>query len=419
MVKGYRIGSSIIPYSAYWSSLVSHINRDTNISIVAEPMMPKYRPSVNQGEPLPQNVVNLIVQWINEGAKNDDGTVAYQNATRKAFITNQASDYVAVVNLDNNFVIRLVPVGGRDNILDAPHNVEVDKQGNYFYVTLITEGYIEKFNASTYEKAGRFQITTSPGHVVITADGTKGYVTSYDLFGNERSVKCFDTRNMTVISSISDVTMNATHGEKLTHDGNYLVTVSQIGEYVQIIRTSDNEIDETVPVANDVPPNGNGTGRYRPIAVSISPNDNYAFVTCFQSSEVRVLDLQTRNFVAVIPVGLQPIQSDCSPNGQWCYVANRNSGTVTVINIHTLSVEKTIDDIGIQPHGVSFTPDGRYVYVTCESQQLGNPYVHHPLTGNVRPGTTAVIDVFNNHTKIKDIEMASYPAGVSITSNGY
>lgn len=415
MIKGYRVGPSIIPYNAFWSSLMAHINRDTSLSLVSEPLMPKYRPSVNQGNPLPSDIVRLIAQWINEGAKDDFGNVAFQNATRKAFITNQASDYIAVVNLDNNFLIRLVHVGSGGNQLAAPHNVEVDKQGRYFYTTLIREGYIEKFDAHTYEKLGRVHIGSSPGHVVISADGSKGYATNYDLNGLERFVKVFDTQSMTVTDTISDVTMNATHGEKLTHNGNYLVAISQTGEYIEIIRTSDNQVDETVPVANNVPPNGNGTGQYKPIAVSISADDRYAFVTCFQSGEVRVLGLNTRTIIAVIPVGSQPIQSDCSPDGNWCYVANRGSNTVSVINIHSLSVEKTIENVGVQPHGVCFTPDGHYVYVTNESQQPGNPYVHHPVSGNTRPGTTAVIDVLAGHVKIKDIEMASYPAGVSIT----
>jgi YVTN family beta-propeller protein len=94
-------------------------------------------------------------------------------------------------------------------------------------------------------------------------------------------------------------------------------------------------------------------------------------------------------------------------------VANRNSNSATVIDLSTFTVVKTISSLGIQPHGVAFTPDGRYVYITCESQS--GTSAHHPATGSTKPGTTAVIDVLNNHTKIKDIEMASFPAGISIT----
>lgn len=413
MLNGSIYGAEIIPYNFKWSHLVQHINIDTNITPVSEPHMPKPLPPYTNGNPLPPNILNTIFKWIDEGAKNDNGEVAFSNLTRKAFMTNQASDFVAVVNLDNNFVTRYVKVGNAVNTLAAPHNVMVDYQGNYFYVTLISEGYVEKFDAHTYEKLGRSNFVSSPGHVIITPDGTKGYVTNYSLNGTERFVKSFNTQNMTVINTIGDITMNATHGGRITSNGNYLLVVSTLGEYVQIIRTSDDQLESTIPVDGIVPPNGNGTGIFNPIAVSISPDNHYAFVTCTKSNDVRVLDLNTRTFVRTIPVGQFPIQSECSPNGNWLYVANRNSNSVTIINVNTLTVVKTIPSVGAQPHGVAFTPNGNYAYVTCES--VNGSFVHHPSVGSSRPGTTAVIDAFNGHVKVKDIEMASFPAGVSIT----
>ncbi len=100
---------------------------------------------------------------------------------------------------------------------------------------------------------------------------------------------------------------------------------------------------------------------------------------------------------------------EVSPDGRFCYVPCRNDNTVYVIDVHTMSVIKTIQDVGVQPHGVDFTEDGHYAYVTCESNLSGNPYLHHPLTGSNKPGTTAIIDVWANHTKIKDIRNGFIP----------
>lgn len=413
MLNGSAFGSEIIPFSHKWSHLIQHINRDTNFAPITFPQMPLPRPPFTNGELLPMNIVSLLAQWINEGAKNDNGEIAFSNATKKVFVTNQSSDFIAVINIENNFLIRLVPVGSGGNTPAAPHNVEVDKQNRYFYTTLINEKYLEKFDAVTYEKVGRLYIGMGPAHVVITSDGTTGYVTNYDLSGMERFVKCFDTQTMTETATISDITMNATHGARLTRNGEYLLTVSLIGEYIQIIRTADNTVEETIPVAENVPPNGNGTGIYKPIALSISPDDRYAFITCYQSNEVRILDLNTRNIVAVISVGVGPIQSECTANGRWCYVANRNDNTVSVIDLNTFTVIKTIQRVGIQPHGVAITPDDKFVYVSCES--IDGTLIHHPTLGSSKPGTTAIIDINAGHIKVKDVEMASFPAGVSIT----
>jgi len=413
MLHGSRYGAEIIPYNARWSHLIQHINFDTNTAPVSTPHMPKPQVPYTNGNPLPANITQMLMKWIDEGAKNDNGEAAFSNINHKAFVTNQASDYIAVVNTDNNFVTRLIKTGESTGSPAAPHNVAVDNQGKYFYVTLISEGFVEKFDARTYDKLGRLYAVTSPGHVIIMPDGLKGYITNYSLNFSERFIKSFNTQTMQVISTISDITMYATHGGRITSDGKYLITVSELGEYIQIIRTSDDFVEQTIPVDPSVPPSGNGTGNFRPIAVSLSPDNRYAFVTCDRSNDVRVLDLNTRIITCVIPVGLFPIQSECSPNGNWLYVANRNSNSVTVINVNSLSVYKTVAGVGAQPHGVAFTPDGHYAYITCES--VSGSFVHHPLTGSYRPGTTAVIDVFNNHIKIKDIEMASFPAGISIT----
>jgi YVTN family beta-propeller protein len=413
MLHGSNYGAEIIPYNAKWSHLVQHINIDTNIAPVSEPLMPKALPPYSDGNLLEPSIINLLIRWINEGAKNDLGQTAYSNITRKAFVTNQASDFIAVINLENNFVIRYIKVGTLSNRLASPHNVAVDNHGRYLYTTLISEGTVEKFDAMTYEKLAGINIVTSPGHVIITPDGTKGYVTNYNINGTERYIRSFDTHDMTVLNTIPDITMNATHGGKITSDGLYLITVSELGEYIQIIRTSDDIVEQTIPVANIVPPNGNGTGLFRPIAVSLSPDNKYAFITCDKSNDVRVLDMFARTIISVIPVGIFPIQSECSPDGKWLYVANRNSNSVSVIEVNTFTVVKTIPNVGAQPHGVAFTADGRFAYISCES--VSGTYVHHPASGSSKPGTTAVIDVLNGHRKVKDIEMASYPAGISIT----
>jgi len=224
-----------------------------------------------------------------------------------------------------------------------------------------------------------------------------------------------DTENMALLETIEDARMNATHGGRVTHDDRYFIAVSQLSEYITIIRTKGNQIEDQIPADETVPPNGSGTGNFEPYAAAITPDDRYVFVTCPNSNDVRVLDMQSRTIVRIIPCPRFPLMLEISPDGRWCYVPNRNSNTVTVIDVQSMSVVKIIEDVGIQPHGADFTEDGHYCYITCESQELGNPYVHHPTVGSRRPGTTAVIDVWGGHMKIQDIEMASFPNGISIT----
>ncbi len=417
VMNGSTFGTEIIPYTAAWSHALKHINRvDTNISSFSEPLMPQAQVPYTNGQPLPRNLIELIANWINQGAKNDAGEVAFSNVTRKAFITNQASDYVAVVNLDNNRLIRLIDVGGRDNRsqpLDAPHVIITDDQGRYFYVSLIAEGYIEKYDAVTYERVGRMYAGLSPAHIVISDDGTKGWYSNFDATLTEKRIKQFDTQSMTITSVIEEFRMTKPHGMRITHNGNLLLMCTEGSEFMYVIQTSDNQILDIVPMDASVPPNGNGTNNFIPYQVAISRDDAYAFVSNLKSNDVRVFDIASRTFVQTIPVGLNPLALEISPDGRWCYVPNRNSNSVTVIDVLTRTVVKTITSVGAQPHKIDFTEDGHYAYVTCES--VNGSFAHHPSTASTKAGTTAVIDVWGGHNKVQDIEMASFPAGISIT----
>jgi len=414
MLRGSKFGAEIIPYNSKWSHLLMHINRaDTNISPFSEPLMPKAFPPYTNGQPMPRNIVEKIAAWIDQGAKNDAGEVAFSNITRKAFITNQASDYVAVVNLDNNHLVRLIDVGGRNNQtqpLDAPHVIIADNQGINFYVSLVSEGYVEKYNAMTYQRTGRLFIGSSPAHIVINNAGTTGYVTDFTTAG---SIKVFDTQSMTIINNITEFRMKSPHGLRLSHTGNLLFASTSVSEFLYIIRTSDYTIEDVIPVDPSVPPNGNGTQNFAPYQVAVTPDDKYAFVACRKANDVRVFDIINRVFIQNIPVGLNPLAHEISPDGRWCYVPNQASNSVSVIDITTMSVVKTVTGVGAQPHTVDFTQDGHYAYVSCESTR--GTFVHHPPVGSKKPGTTCVIDVRAGHVKIKDIEMASFPAGLSIT----
>ena len=356
VIRGSDYGAEIIPYNSRWSHLMMHINRvDTAISPFLEPLMPKANIPYTNGQPLARNQIEKIKRWIDEGAKDDWGRVAYSDITAKAFITNQASDLVAVVNLENNHLVRLIPVGGRADRLDAPHVIITDNQGRYFYVSLISEGYVEKYDAMTYELKGRMFAGLSPAHIVISDDGTKGYVTNFDATLTEKSIRVFDTQTMTITDIITEFRMTEPHGMRLTHNVTLLLMATERSEFLYIIRTSDNQITDVIPVDPSVPPNGNGTRNFIPYQVAITPDDRYALVSCLKSNDVRVFDIQSRLFIRTIAVGVNPLALEVSPDGRWCYVPNRNSNSVTVI------------------------------------------------------------DVFGGHIKIKDIEMASFPAGISIT----
>ncbi|MBS1514348.1 MAG: beta-propeller fold lactonase family protein [Bacteroidetes bacterium] len=411
-MNGSNNGTMIIPYNGFWSHLTSVINNDTNLSPVSTIL-----PDLHK---MPSDKVNQIITWINNGAKNKDGQVANQDFTKKGFITNQAADLVSVINTDNNTVTRMISVGGRSSQLDAPHYIAVDPQQKYFYVSLIQEGYVEKYDISTSTLAGRIAVGLNPAHIVVSPDNNFIYVTNFDASGVEKRTKKISVAGtMSIVDTASALQMTAPHGMAISSSGEFIYVTSQIGEYIFKIRASDMEVELSAPIASDVPPNGNGTAKYRPYQCVLSPDGSKLYVTCVGVSGntgkdyVRVYDAATLLPDAVTPaiqVGDNPLLMKISRNNQYLFVCNKNDSSVSVINLSTNTQQTRITGVGIQPHGVDFSSDGRYAYIACETQAGQDG--HHPTVGSYKIGVTRIINMADFTLNSRKLEMGSFPAGI-------
>lgn len=97
-----------------------------------------------------------------------------------------------------------------------------------------------------------------------------------------------------------------------------------------------------------------------------------------------------------MPLVTQPASASTPLTAKYAYVANGGSGTVSVIDISTNKVVKTVS-LGAKasPFGVAVTPNHGYAYVTDSN-------------------SVSVINTSTN-TVVKTISVGSSPAGVAIT----
>jgi YVTN family beta-propeller protein len=407
-MNGSQNGSMAVPYNGFWSYMFSVVNADTNYGPVSTVGLSEYHK-------LDSAKVSTIKNWIDQGAKSKDGRVALkdQPISEKFFITNQASDLVAVVNSNTKLISRFIPVGGRSNQLDAPHYISLSNDNRFFFVSLIQEGYLEKYDVNTdypFTRADRTAAGLNPAHIEISPDDMTGYVTNFDASGTQRTVRKFSTSPLQIIDTVSNVRLSAPHGMALNSDGSILFVASQIGEYLFRINTSDFEIETSAPVDPSVPPTGNGTGNFGPYQIVLSPDNNRIFVSLREGNKVGVYDAQNLDRISLIDVGTKPLLMKFTNDGQYLFVCNRNSNTVSVINTSSLTVISTITDVGIQPHGVDFTTDGQYAIIACETQTGFDG--HHPQSGNFKTGVSRMIRVSNFTLEDTRLQMGSFPAGI-------
>jgi YVTN family beta-propeller protein len=94
-------------------------------------------------------------------------------------------------------------------------------------------------------------------------------------------------------------------------------------------------------------------------------------VTSTIANTVVPIDLDTHTVRPSIPVGLFPRDLAITPDGQQIFVADSNSGEVSVIGVSSLSVVDTIFlGASVIPSGVAITPDAQHVLVGTQTQDV-------------------------------------------------
>src|SRR5438094_3496919 len=97
---------------------------------------------------------------------------------------------------------------------------------------------------------------------------------------------------------------------------------------------------------------------------------SYAYVPTHKSNSVSVINTANNSVVAVIPVGVQPLQAAISPDGAFAYVTDSgwflSNNYVSVISTADNTVVTTIP-VGRFPVGVAFTPNGALAYVANQN----------------------------------------------------
>lgn len=104
-----------------------------------------------------------------------------------------------------------------------------------------------------------------------------------------------------------------------------------------------------------------------------APADTILVVVNKQASTVSIVNVSTGTVSATLPTGANPHEAAASRDGRWAvvtdYGAQTPGSTLTVVDLTTKKVARTIELGYTRPHGIVFLPDNRTVAVTSETGQ--------------------------------------------------
>jgi YVTN family beta-propeller protein/VCBS repeat-containing protein len=281
-----------------------------------------------------------------------------------AYVGNEGSDTVSVINTATNTVTTTIPVA------EPPVALAFNPSG--------TLAYVANDSGITVIDTATNTVTTtipnpngpySPTAVALSPNGAQAYVS----YANG-TVAVINTATDALTTTIA-VGGNA-QGVAVSPNGTRVYVVDNPGTIggsgsVVVINTATNTITSTIPVG------------IAPVGVAISPDGDTAYVTNTGASDitntVSVINTATDTVTNTIPIGAagisEPIGVAVSPDGSLAYVANYGQNTVAVIDTATDTVTNTIPINGpsgpatnpyngTNPYGLAVSPDGSYVYVT-------------------------------------------------------
>jgi YVTN family beta-propeller protein len=176
----------------------------------------------------------------------------------------------------------------------------------------------------------------------------------------------------------------------ITHDDDFVWSVNPDNDSVSVFNVANDAKTKVAEIA---------VGK-EPWCVAITPDDEKAYVTNMASGTVSVISTVSKQVIDTIKVGTEPFGCALTPDGRDLYVANQSSGTVSVIDTRRDKVTDTIDEVGVKPHGIAITADGKRVLVTqflaLKPDTDPRPLTESEGADDGREGRVTVINGNNN-----------------------
>lgn len=160
---------------------------------------------------------------------------------------------------------------------------------------------------------------------------------------------------------LAELGKGTTSGGKSLHG----LALALDGQTIYATDVADNRVD--LFVGTDAAPRllrSIAVGLY-PVHVAFSQGGRYAYVTNFQAGSVSVIDTGQGAVIKTIPTPPGPHGLTASPDGRFIYVPCLNGQALVILDTQTNTLAQTLAlPANAHPYSVVSSRDGRYLYIT-------------------------------------------------------
>jgi YVTN family beta-propeller protein len=316
-------------------------------------------------------------------------------------VASQEDVTVAVIDMATRSLVETVDLKDLGFSPTAKaHHTAVEPDGSFWYVSLIADGKVLKFDRSN-RLVGQVDFET-PGMLSLDPESNLLYVgRSMAAVNPPQRVGVIDRAKMEIEEV--DVFFPRPHALAVDAKRRRFFSASLGQNSVAFAPVGAEDVDL---LQLDAPMN------HMLVQFAVSPDGSRMVAGGQMSGDLLVFDLTADEpaVVASLDVGGQPWHPTWSPDGRFVWIPNQAANTVTVIDAATWTVADVISHPAlVEPHGSAISPDGRTVFVS--SHNVAGTY--HPADGSEgRPGTVVAIDA-QSHEVVAVIEVGRYAAGMA------
>jgi DNA-binding beta-propeller fold protein YncE len=304
--------------------------------------------------------------------------------------------------------------------IDGPHNIAAAPDGKSYYVTIAhgtPYGSLWRLNVAGDSLLGRAQVELFPTTISLTPDGQFAFVANSDFHGDHPRVNVVSVVHTPTMTKITDIpACDMPHGVKVNHAGTRVyVSCMHSDEIIQldvatfgISRRAKTGAGHATAVAATGPGHHGPTAppatahgaECSPTFVTVSKDDKRLYVACNYGNTVQVWDAATLTKLKDIPVGKGAYNVEPSPDGRFVIVTNKKDQTVSLLDAVRLAEITRIPTSKKIVHGVAYSPDSRFAYISSES--IG-----------ADPGSVDVIDLAARKV-VASVAVPGQPTGITV-----
>ena len=304
----------------------------------------------------------LCIALVGACASNTpgEGESNSTESTQLAYVSNEDSGTISVVNIDTLNVIETIPVGRR------PRGIHADADGRFVFVALSgspkcppsmsdadcesqntdkSQDGIAMIDALTRKVVNVFPGGSDPEQFDISPDGRFLYVANEDAgLASVVDIKAGRVVRETPVGGEPE-------GVRVSPNGSQVLITSESEHSVSVLDTKTFRLIRKLDVG------------LRPRDLIFSNDERLLFVSCEFNHRVDVFDTGDYSLVGHIQMGSSdlPMGLAITSDDRFLYVANGRGKTLAKIDVEQLSVQSSVV-VGARPWGIAISADDKFIF---------------------------------------------------------